>query len=58
MVRFLMIAGVAGTLAACAPAMAPQSTSSPALDSGVTSSTGGGTQTLGNAGNTGITKPR
>lgn len=43
-------------LAACGRT-GPQSTSSPNLDSGVTSSRGGATQVLGNQPNTGVTTP-
>ena len=58
MVRSVLIAGFTAVLSACAPAMAPQSTASPALDSGITASSGGGTQTLGNTGvGRGVTTP-
>ena len=43
-------------LSACSAERA-QSTASPGLDSGVTSSSGGGTQTLNNRQNVGVTTP-
>lgn len=53
MVRFGAVA-VLVMLAGCG-ATGPQSTASPALDSGVTSSSGGGQRALGNLPNTGVT---
>ena len=45
-----------GLLAACAE-VRPSPLVSPALDSGVTSSNGGGTRTLGNQPSVGVTTP-
>ena len=48
-------------LAACTPAERaaerPQSTTTPGLDTGITSNNGGGQRALGNNGNVGITTP-
>ncbi len=58
MMRFVLVLGVTVALAACAAETGPPGTSSPRLDSGVTSSGGGGTQTLGNTGvSRGFTAP-
>ena len=50
--RFLAIL-ITGTLAACSD-IRPSPLVSPQLDSGVTSSNGGGTRTLGNNPNVGV----
>ena len=58
MVRFIMLIGFTAALAACGANTSPQSTSSPSLDSGITASGGGGTQTLRNNGvGGGVTTP-
>ena len=48
MARLLMLIGFASVLAACEAPRPGLSISSPALDSGITASGGGGTQSLGN----------
>ena len=58
MIRFALLIGLTAALAACAAETGPPGTISPRLDSGVTSSSGGGTQSLGNTGmSRGVTSP-
>ncbi len=54
MQRTLVTVLLASLLAACADTR-PDTLVSPSLDSGVTSSNGGGTRTLGNQPNVGVT---